>query len=45
MDMIQKASIHIAVASNSIYNTIEMCLVKLGIRDYVEKIFSNEALK
>ena len=45
MELIKKNNINIAVASNSILETIEICLTRLGIKDFVEHIVSNEDVK
>ena len=45
MELIKKNHINIAVASNSILETIEICLTRLGIRDFVDHIVSNEDVK
>ena len=37
MELIKNNNINIAVASNSILETIEICLTRLGIRDFVDQ--------
>ena len=43
--LIKNNNIKIAVASNSIKETITLCLSKLGIIDFVDCILSNEDVK
>jgi HAD superfamily hydrolase (TIGR01509 family) len=42
MELIKENKINIAVASNSILSTIEICLDKLGIKHFIDYIVSNE---
>lgn len=42
---LKKNGITVAVASNSIRNTIDICLQKLGVYDLVDLILSNEDVK
>lgn len=45
MELIKKNNINIAVASNSIFSTIELCLNQLGIKDFIDYVVSNEDVK
>lgn len=45
LSKIKSHGIKIAVASNSIRNTIDLCLSRLGIMDLVDVIISNEDVK
>lgn len=42
MKLIKSNNIKIAVASNSIFSTIEICLNQLGIKEFIDYIVSNE---
>jgi HAD superfamily hydrolase (TIGR01509 family) len=44
-NLIKDNGIKIAVASNSIRSTIDQCLTKLGIIEYIDHIVSNEDVK
>lgn len=45
MKHIKDNNINIAVASNSIRETIDLCLESLGVKNYVDHIVSNEDVK
>lgn len=45
ISFIKSKGISVAVASNSIYETIDLCLISLGLRDLVDHVVSNEDVK